>query len=324
MSLYSIEKVNLTTRYDKKFSTAAVIIICKAGGLMNTVIYADILVAVNMIVNYLLLRASCAVTGADCRTVRLFLSAAAGGLYSMIIFVNGIPPFVSFLIKLVFLLFMVAVAFGAKSLKSFAKNCAAFFIANFVFAGVMLAISTFVSPHGALYVNGVAYFDINIITLVAVSVICYIILSVLSRLARNRAPAQSIYEITVEYAGNKITGTALYDTGNSLRDSFSGRPVIIADKSFAEKIIGNGGDVTEQKNFRLIPYNTIKNGGALPAFMAESVTVSASGGDVCVRNVYVAVPEQKLISGGFCALLGTPVFDAADNDIKGSVSAVRR
>lgn len=324
MSLYSIEKVNLTTRYDKKFLLEAVIIICKAGGLMNTVIYADILVAVNMIVNYLLLRACCAVTGADCKTFRLFLSATAGGLFSMIIFVNGIPPLANVLIKLVFLLFMVVVAFGAKSLKSFAKNCAAFLIANFVFAGIMLAISTFVSPHGALFVNGVAYFDINIITLVAVSFVCYIILSLLLRLAKNRAPAKSIYNISVEYKGNITEGTALYDTGNSLRDSFSGRPVVIADKSFAQKIIGNSGDITEQKNFRLIPYSTIKNGGALPAFMAESVTVSVLSGDVCIKNIYIAVPEQKLISGGFCALLGTPVFDAVDNDIKGRVSAVRR
>lgn len=290
---------------------------------MNTVIYADILVAVNMIVNYLLLRACCAITGSDCKTIRLFLSAAAGGVFSMIIFVNGIPPFVNVLIKLTFLMFMVVVAFGAKSFKSFAKNCAAFFIANFVFAGVMLAINTFISPHGALYVNGVAYFDINIITLVAVSVICYIILSLLSRITRSRAPAQNIYKISVEYKGNITEGTALYDTGNSLRDSFSGRPVVVADKSFAEKITG-GGDITEQKNFRLIPYSTIKNGGALPAFMVDTLEILTPGETVGIKNIYVAVPEQKLISGGFCALLGTPVFEAADNDIKGSVSAVRR
>lgn len=291
---------------------------------MNTVIYADILVAVNMTVNYLLLRACCAVTGSDCKTIRLFLSAAAGGLFSLIIFINGIPPWLNALIKLAFLMFMTVVAFGAKTVKSFAKNCAAFFVANFVFAGIMLAISTFVLPHGALWVNGVAYFDINITTLIAVSLGCYIILSFLSRLTRGRAPAPSIYEITVEYKGTQTKGTALYDTGNSLRDSFSGRPVIIADRDFAEKIIGSGCDVTEQKNFRLIPYSTIKNGGALPAFKADSLLISMPAGPACIKNIYVAVPEQKVISGGFCALLGTPVFEAVDNDLKGSVTAVRR
>ncbi len=291
---------------------------------MNTVIYADILIAVNLIVNYLLLRACCAVTGADGKTLRLFLSAAAGGIFSLIIFVNGIPVLLNVLIKLVFLLFMVAVAFGVKSLKAFVKNCAAFFIANFVFAGIMLAISTLVLPHSALYVNGVVYFDINIVTLLAVSLVCYIVLSILSRLSKGRAPVQCIYEIAVEYGGIKVKGTALYDTGNSLRDSFSGRPVVIADKSFAQKIISQSGDITEQKNFRLIPYSTIKNGGALPAFMADSLEISTPKGNVVVKNIYIAVPEQKLVSGDFCALLGTPVFEAADNEIKGRASAVRR
>ncbi len=291
---------------------------------MSTVIYADILVALNMTVNYFLLRASCAVTGSDCKTVRLFLSAAAGGFFSLIIFVNGIPILLNAVIKILFLGFMVAVAFGAKTLKSFAKNCAAFFIANFVFAGVMFAVCTFVAPNRALYKNGIVYFDINIVTLVAASLFCYGILTVLSRFSRGRAPAQSIYELTVTYNRNEVKCTALYDTGNSLRDSFSGRPVVIADKIFAQKIMGENADITEQKNFRLIPYSTIKNGGALPAFLADKITLKTAGGQVSVSDVYIAVTEQKLISGGFSALLGTPVFDALDNEISGSFVAARR
>lgn len=315
------------TLSDKKSSPPEVIIQAyseERGGFLNTVIYADILVAVNMTVNYLLLRASCAVTGTDCKTLRLFLSAASGGFFSLIIFADGIPILLNAVIKILFLGFMVAVAFGAKTLKSFAKNCAAFFIANFVFAGIMLAVCTFAAPNRALYRNGVVYFDINIITLVAVSLFCYGILSLLSRFAKGRAPAQSIYELTVTYNRNEATCSALYDTGNSLRDGFSGRPVIIADKNFAEKIIGENADITEQKNFRLIPFTTIKNGGALPAFLAEKVTLRTSGGQVQAENIYIAVTEQKLISGGFSALLGTPVFDAVDNEISGGFTAARR
>ena len=291
---------------------------------MGTVIYADILVAVNMTVNYFLLRACCAVTGADCKTLRLFLSAVAGGFFSLIIFINGIPFWANAVIKILFLSFMVAVAFGAKTLRNFAKNCAAFFISNFVFAGIMLAVCTFVAPNRALYKNGVVYFDINVITLVAASLFCYGILSVLSRFSRVRAPAQSIYELTVTYNQNDVKCTALYDTGNSLRDSFSGRPVIIADKSFVQKLTGENADITEQKNFRLIPYTTIKNGGALPAFMAEKITLKTANGRVSASDIYIAVSEQKIISGGFSALLGTPVFDAVDNEISGKFPVARR
>lgn len=291
---------------------------------MSTVVYADILIAVNMIVNYLLLRASAAVTGSDGKTVRFFLSAAAGGFFSLIIFVDGIPMILNAVIKLAFLAFMVAVAFGAKTLKAFVKNCAAFFIANFVFAGIMLAVCTFIAPNRALYKNGVVYFDINIITLLAVSLLCYGILTVLSRFAKSRAPVQCMYELTVTYGQNEARCTALYDTGNGLKDSFSGRPVIIVDKSFAEKLTGENSDITEQKNFRLIPYTTIKNGGALPAFLADKITLRTSKGVVNAKNIYIAVSERSLLSEGCCALIGTPVFDVLDNEIKGSFSAVRR
>ncbi len=281
---------------------------------MSTVIYADILVALNMIVNYFLLRACAAVTGSDCKTVRMFLSSLAGGLFSLIIFVDGIPALINAVIKTSFLCFMVSAAFGFGNLKSFVKNCSAFLVANFGFAGIMLAFSVFVAPQKTLYKNGIVYFDIDIITLTISALICYGILSALTRFSRSRAPAESIYELTVTYNGKTITGKALYDTGNSLRDSFSGRPVIIAERDFAEKLFEENEDITTQKSFRLIPYSTIKNGGALPAFLAENITLKTPLRTTYAEKIFVAVTDGKLVSGGFCALLGTPVMDAVDNN----------
>lgn len=291
---------------------------------MSTVIYADILMAVNLIVNYFLLRAAACVTGSDYKTFRLFLSAASGGIFSLIIFVENVPLIVNALIKIIFLAFMVTVAFGFGSARAFVKNCSAFFIANFVFAGIMLAVCTFAAPDRAIYKNGIVYFDISILTLTVFSLLCYAVLSVLTRFSRSRAPAQSMYELTVTYNHKEVSGTALYDTGNNLRDSFSGRPVIIAEKNFAEKLFEAGTDITSQKNFRLIPYSTIKNGGALPAFMADKITVRGSGKTVCADRIYIAVTERKLVSGSFCALLGNPVFDAVDNEIKSGFYAAGR
>lgn len=282
---------------------------------MSTVIYADILVAVNMIVNYFLLRACTAVTGSDCKTVRIFLSSVAGGLFSMIIFIENISPLLNTAIKAVFLFIMVAIAFGVKPFKAFVKNCSSFFIANFVFAGLMLAFSVFIAPEKALYKNGIVYFDIDIVTLTVSAFVCYLILTVLTRFSRSRPPAESIYELTVTYRGRTATGKALYDTGNTLRDSFSGRPVIIAERSFAEKLFTQGEDVTQQKSFRLIPYSTIKNGGALPAFLAEKITLKTPLKTVEAERIFIAVTERKIVSGDFCALLGTPVTDAAGSPI---------
>ena len=281
---------------------------------MNTVIYADILVAVNMIMNYFLLRASAAVTGSDCKTFRIFLSAFAGGVFSLIIFIEGIPAVLDGIIRLIFLAVMVMIAFGAGSINVFLKNCASFFISNFVFAGIMFAVCTFVAPGKAMYKNGVVYFDINIVTLTVSSFVCYGILSLLTRLSRKRTPHCSTYNLTVTYNGKTASCKALYDTGNTLRDSFSGRPVIVVSSEFADEITSPQAEISSQKSFRMIPYSTIGKGGVLPAFLSDKITLESPSQTVSAEKIYIAVTEKKLFSDSFGALIGTPVFEAADNE----------
>ena len=168
--------------------------------ILKTVIYADILIVVNIIVNYLLLRATSAITGCTHKTLRILLAAASGGLFSLMIFIENIPFLLNLIIKGLFLVFMVYVAFGCKSLKAFFKCCAAFFLSNFAFAGIMLALSITVMPNAAIYKNGVVYFDVDILTLTVSSVVCYAVISLISRFTKSRVPQKSIYTLTIAFS----------------------------------------------------------------------------------------------------------------------------
>ena len=288
----------------------------KHGGIfLKTVIYADILTAINLIINYLLLRASAAVCGCDYKVWRLLASAAIGGAYSMIIFVDNLHTAVSLLLKITVLALMVFVAFGAKSIKSYLKCCAAFFLSNFVFAGIMMALSIAIMPHSSVYKNGIAYFDIDILTLTLGAVTCYLILTIITKFVKSRTPQKSIFPIRIFYNSHSVEGKALFDSGNALCDCFSGKPVVIAEKENINSLIEK--DLSEMKNFRLIPFTTIKNGGALPAFMADRVEIMCSGKWLSAEEIYIAVTEKKIVSGEYFALLGTPFFDFIDNKIKG-------
>lgn len=234
----------------------------------------------------------------------------------MLILIDGIPQIIHTVFRIVFPPVMVLIAFGAKNLKAFLKNTAAFYLANFVFAGIMLGICTASKSNFIIYQNGVVYFDIDILTLTVVSLICYGTLALISRFVRSRNPREVLYEISITDNGKTVTGTAFYDTGNSLCDSFTGAPVIIAEKEFLEGIYGKNFDCTELKNFRLVPYSTIKNGGALPAFTADKVQIKCFGKYVTADRVYIAVAERKINTAGQCALLGPNVFDAVENKIK--------
>lgn len=288
--------------------------------ILKTVIYADILIVINVIVNYLLLRASAAITGSQFSPVRFLSASAIGGLFSLIIFIENIPHFLNFIIKITFLALMVFVAFGAKSMKSFIKCCAAFFLTNFAFAGIMLAICITVAPNATIYKNGIIYFNVNIFTLTITSVICYCVLSLISRFSKSKTPEKSIYPLRITYNDRTVEGKALLDTGNTLCDCFSGKPAIITEKQFIAHLC-DGSEITEMKSFRLIPFSTIKSGGALPAFLADKAEIMEKGKWVEAKDIYIAVTEKKIVSGGYSALLGMPFFDAIDTGIKGGKSA---
>lgn len=281
---------------------------------LKTVIYADILVVINIIVNYLLLRACAAFTGFGFKAWRFLAASAAGGLFSLIIFVENISILLNILLKTFFCVVMILIAFNTKSLKAFLKSTAAFLAVNFAFGGIMLAVCTVFLPNSAAYHNGVVYFDIDIITLTVAATACYCILSLISRFMKSRVPQQSIYSIRITYEGKCVEGKALFDSGNSLCDCFSGKPVIISENSFISPLLF-GKELTEAKNFRLIPFSTISNGGALPAFLADKAEILIGKNWVEAKNVYIGVTEKKIVSGGYCALLGAPFFDAVNNQI---------
>ncbi len=288
---------------------------------MKTVIYADVLVIINLIVNYLLLRASAAITGYSFKTWRILISSLIGGIFSLIIFIQNIPLSINILIKLLLFTAMVLTAFGCKNIKSFLKCCASFALVNFGFAGIMLALSTTVFPNSSAYINGVVYFDISLLTLTVSAIICYCILSIISRFTKSKVPQKSIYEIRIHYNNNSAEGKALFDSGNTLCDCFSGRPVIIAEKEFVKKLY-RGDDLTLLKNFRLIPFSTIKNSGALPSFMADKTEIKIKGKWIESKEVYIAITDKKIVSGGYSALFGVPYLETIENRIKGGIVTV--
>lgn len=277
---------------------------------MKTVIYADILIVINLIVNYLLLRTTSVILGTKRNAVRFLISSALGGAFSLIIFIDNIPFWLNIPIKIIFLSVMVSVAFGTKKLSDFLKYFAAFFLCNFAFAGIMLAVNVFIAPNATVFKNGVVYFNISIITLIAATVGCYAVLSLISKFTRNRMVQNLLYDISVSYDGETVSGKALLDTGNTLKDGFSGKPVIIAERSFLEKIIPEKSDITKLRNFRLIPYSTINSGGALPAFLAEEITVIFEGKRITLRDIYIALTDKKIVSSDYSVLLGAPFLEA--------------
>ena len=149
--------------------------------IMKQTVYVDILFAVNLFINYFLLCLTAKVTRIHTKRWRMLAGSALGAVYSLFIFFPEIPSLLSAAAKLIFSITILLAALPIHSIKVFLKTLACFFGANFLFAGLMMALWLFVSPNNLMINNGVVYFNISPLILIGGAAVSYLILSMIHR-----------------------------------------------------------------------------------------------------------------------------------------------
>ncbi len=261
------------------------------------IIYADILIGVNILINYFLLL----FTGHICRngykTMRLVLGAALGGIFSLYIFLPKQIFIVEFLIKAVICCFIIFISFGFVNFKIFLRTVICFLAATLLFAGAVLAIYFIFKPAGVVINNGVIYFNISPLLLIAGTAVCYLILTLIERFTVKDYKNGKTVTAKIFYKNRQTDALCLIDTGNSVKDLISNRPVIILNqtkcktilgKTLTEDIIKNNTE-NDIKGFRLIPFSTVSESGLLLAFKADKVELNGR----MLHNCIIAQSKQN-------------------------------
>ena len=104
------------------------------------VVYADILVIVNFIVDYFLLKASAAILHIKPPLLRQLSAAAIGGLSSLYIFAPDFGIFVGGIYRSAVCAVMVLCGFGFKSTKCFLRAAGVLFLVTCGYGGIMTAV----------------------------------------------------------------------------------------------------------------------------------------------------------------------------------------
>lgn len=296
---------------------------------MKQTIYIDVLVVLNIFVNYFLLLETSFLSKEKTKRIRLLLSSILGGVYSLIILVPKMPLSLSIFLKILFSITIILAAFKIANLKHFFRLFAIFFAVNFIFAGIMLAIELLLKPNRLQFNNGAIYIDISALTLTFLTVICYLIVKIISKFSKRNSQENKIVDLTVEFNNKKITGKGLIDTGNSLCDSFSGKPVIVAQYNFVKDILPNELRLyikSEDKmnvnlcdeykrKLRLIPFNSVGGGGLLNAFKSDNVEIKTETKSIIVKSIYIAVNDANLSNGEYVAILNPELLNNNSEEI---------
>lgn len=280
---------------------------------MEMVIYLDIVVALNGLLDYLLLSVCGRVTASPRNVKRLILAAVVGGAYAGI----SLFPEFSFLgnvfWQLVFGVCLCLLAFGPG--RCLVRQCVVLFLLAAAFSGLVLVLTELFSAPGAM-VGGRVYYPISLSVLLLTGGVAYGLMK--WGLSRLKHQGGDVAELEITLNGNRVQLTALRDTGNTLHDPISGCQVLVADWTVLRRLLPQtclrreqfsepAGLLEElsgqapQASFRLIPYKAVGvEHGLLLALRPEEVKINGRREQLLVGFSPVEISD----GGGYEALLG--------------------
>lgn len=258
------------------------------------IIYADILIITNFIVDYFLL----AITGKIIKrrpgVFRSLLAAFLAATSSLTIFLPEQNAVFRFLFRLALSYIICFANFGYESIRKLSLASFVFLAVTTCFAGSMLAIWYLWAPPGMAVNNSVVYFNISPILLIAFSVLGFLIFSVLSSFLSRRSKEAKKCLLELEFCNKKARFDAIIDSGNSLADGFTQRAVIIADGKKALDIFGELNAEKYRDRYRVIPCKTVTGSSLLDGFRCERGAIITESDTYRLEKPIMAISKTPL------------------------------
>ncbi|MBQ9953289.1 MAG: sigma-E processing peptidase SpoIIGA [Clostridia bacterium] len=275
------------------------------------VIYVDILFFTNFIMDTLLLATTALIAARKLTPWRLLLGAAVGALFGCLLFFTKLPLALMVLLKLVVPAAILLLAFPFERLLSYGRTALIYFAAHLLFGGGMYAFYAFTDAGSHIRAsNGVYYMDLPLWLLLLLSFGFYGLTRGFFHLLNLRKEKSFLHTLTVD--GQDLL--ALLDTGNSLYDPISLKPVVLCQwdclslpEELLQAILHNDSAALPRlsKQFphlklRLLPYTDATGARTLIyAFCPKTLLI-----DHIQRDALIGITLQPLSPDGrFQALL---------------------
>lgn len=254
------------------------------------VIYLDVLAAVNLAMDYLLLTATARLSGTYCTRLRLLGGAALGAAYAVASCLPGLAFLSMLSIKSFVGFLMVRTAFGARSAAELARLTLLLWLISFAFAGGAFALGELGGT--AFFAGGGYYIDVPFHAVILAASICWVLTGLIFRgKAKTGDERQRTAKVQLSFGQRQADFILLVDSGNELSDPVSGKPALVLDRRAAAQVLpieaavplaglraDNAAAVLEalpgayRGHFQLIPYRALgRQSGLLLAFRPDHV-----------------------------------------------------
>ena len=245
------------------------------------------LLVFDLYMSYLLLRLTAGLTHTRLRFRRAILGAAVGSMTSLLVLLPPMPFLLTMFCKLTSAVLLCLAAFGIRDRRLFIWHVLCFLGLSCILAGMLLALT---ATGNVCYANGCWYPVISLRMLVLCTAGAYAVLTLIARIRERMGASDDTFEVVIRYGAQTICLEGLADTGNSLTDFCTGKPVIVCSREAL------GGLVPEQpcRGFRPLPYSTAAGDGLLTVFTPdETVIRSKRTGAVKAVDVLIGADGQS-------------------------------
>lgn len=243
-------------------------------------VYIDSLLLINFVMNLYVLLLVNRITYRSASRIRMIWSALAGTVAYLIPFLgNSYSGWKLFLSVTVGSTLMIVIAFRVRSISAFVLILERLLLVSFLMGGGIVFLIKYIPGFG-LYTSG-------ILSVMGGGAVIFMITAWI--LKKNRGK-NHLCQVTLLGCDGKIKVTALVDSGNSLVEPISGKPVSIVESGVFH---GLWKEVPQQ--YRVIPYHSIgKKKGILKGYLLPEIEIEKDGAVKCCREVYVAVSEESI------------------------------
>ncbi len=275
----------------------------------------------NFIINFLILYMTNIITKSDTSVKNIILVSIFCSLYSLVPFSPRLLFLTRPYMKVIISLFIIRFTFGIRNIRTFIYQLMGFYIISFVFAGAIMGISFNHRNITKMLFEESRVIDIFKFKYIIIGLMTAIIISyrIFKHYHEKNIQESYIVDVEIGYRGKKVSIKALVDTGHSLVEPFTNRPVFIAEFQGIESILPNSvrefymkentdkefyqleellGSLDSSIGIRLIPFRSIgSENGILLGFKPEYLMISMPNrNQVLKRDMIVGIYKGRLSS----------------------------
>lgn len=296
-------------------------------------IYIEYLLIENFIINFIILYVVARITRTKISKLRLFISSTIGAIYTLIVYYPSMDFMGKFLIKFSISILMVILAYNPGKLQQFIKQFSAFYLVSFIFAGAIMGIFYIVNNN--YYLIKFSFKDSRELykyLIIGIIVATILLFSIFKYYKKRLNKENYLTSIAIGLKDKEVNFVALIDTGNSLKEPITQKPVIIAEYLAVEKILPDSiknmysdhkeldlniiakvmEEIGDDIKLRLIPFKSIGNdSGILIGFKPDIIKIYLEEEIKKPANeTIVAIYNDKLtLDEGYSGLLHPEILE---------------